>query len=229
MRSRWIGFYLAIPTHYSYRIPRVMEAPCCFRQKSTMVFSTPCLKRSSLRKLVLGACLLACSSLAWADRIFVQSVDLTPNGGEYYLSASFNIGLTPTAKEALNRGIPLYFLVEFEVIYPRWYTLYLWNKQVVNMQQIYRLSYNALTRQYGVNFGVLHQTFYTLEDALSVLGGVKDQAVFDQSVLDDDRVYEAQLRMRLDTSRLPKPLQIDALGSDDWDVSSSWFRWTIKR
>ena len=194
-----------------------------------MASSTHCLKRSSLRKLILGVCLLACSSLVRADSIFVQSVDLTSNGGEYYLSASFNIGLTPTAKEALNRGIPLYFLVEFEVIYPRWYTLYFWNKQVVDMQQIYRLSYNALTRQYGLSYGVLHQTFYTLEDALSVLGGINDQPVFDESVLDDNRVYEAQLRMRLDTSRLPKPLQIDALGSNDWDVSSSWFRWTIKR
>jgi len=182
-----------------------------------------------LRKLILGACLLASTTLAWADSIFVQSVDLTPEGGEYYLSASFNIGLTPTAADALNRGVPLYFLVEFEVIYPRWYTLYFWNKRIADMQQIYRLSYNALTRQYGLSYGVLHQTFDSLEGALAVLGGINDQPVFDVSALEDDRVYEAQLRMRLDTSRLPKPLQIDALGSNDWDISSSWFRWTIKR
>jgi len=194
-----------------------------------MAFSTPCLKRYSLRKLILGACLLASTTLAWADSIFVQSVDLTPEGGEYYLSASFNIGLTPTAADALNRGVPLYFLVEFEVIYPRWYTLYFWNKRIADMQQIYRLSYNALTRQYGLSYGVLHQTFDSLEGALAVLGGINDQPVFDVSALEDDRVYEAQLRMRLDTSRLPKPLQIDALGSNDWDISSSWFRWTIKR
>jgi hypothetical protein len=206
-----------------------MEAPCCFRQQNTMVFSTPFSRKSRLRQLVLGACLLVCSTLASADSIFVQSVDLTPRVGEYYLSASFNIGLTPTVKEALNRGVPLYFLVEFEVIYPRWYTLYFWNKRIVDMQQIYRLSYNALTRQYGLSYGVLNQTFDTLESALSVLGGINDQPVFDESVLDDDLVYEAQLRMLLDTSRLPKPFQIDALGSNSWDVSSSWFRWTIKR
>jgi len=194
-----------------------------------MVFSTHCSKRSRLRQRLLGACLLLCTALAWADSIFVQSVDLSPEDGEYYLSASFNIGLTPTVEEALNRGVPLYFLVEFEVIYPRWYTLYFWNKSIVDMQQVYRLSYNALTRQYGLSYGVLHQTFDTLGDALSVLGGINDQPVFDESVLDDDRVYEAQLRMRLDTSRLPKPFQIDALGSDSWDVSSSWFRWTIQR
>jgi hypothetical protein len=194
-----------------------------------MVFSTLCLKNSRLRKLILGACLLVCASLVRADSIFVQSVDLTTEGGEYYLSASFNIGLTPTVEVALNRGVPLYFLVEFEVIYPRWYTLYLWNKRIAEVQQNYRLSYNALTRQYGLSYGVLHQTFNTLESALSVLGGIDEQPVFEESLLEDDHVYEAQLRMRLDTSRLPKPFQIDALGSNDWDVSSSWFRWTIKR
>ena len=194
-----------------------------------MVFSTPCLRRSRLYDLLLGACLLVCATLARADNIFVQSVDLTSNGGEYFLSASFSIALTPTVEDALKRGVPLHFLVEFEVIYPRWYTLYFWNKRIVEQQQNYRLSYNALTRQYRLGYGVLHQTFDTLASALEVLGGIENQQMFDESVLDDDRVYEAALRMRLDTARLPKPIQIDALGSDAWDVSSAWFRWTVQR
>ena len=65
----------------------------------------------------------------------MQSVDLTSEDGEYFLNASFSIGLTPTVEEALNRGVPLHFVVEFEVIYPRWYTLYFWNKQLVELQQ----------------------------------------------------------------------------------------------
>lgn len=181
-----------------------------------------------MRRLLAAASLALWSVLAQADTIFVQSVELTAEDGEYYLSATFDIALTPTVEEALNRGVPLHFLVEFELIYPRWYTLYLWNRQLVELQQSYRLSYNALTRQYRLSYGVLHRSFDTLENALSVLGGISDQQVFEESLLDEDRVYEAQIRMRLDTARLPKPFQIDALGGDDWDVSSSWFRWTIK-
>lgn len=194
-----------------------------------MVSSTPCSRRSRFYLLFLGGWLLLCCSLVRADTIFVQSVDLVPKYDEYFLNASFNIGLTPTVEEALNRGVPLHFVFEFEVIYPRWYTLYLWNKRLVVLQQVYRLSYNALTRQYRLSYGVLHQTFDTLENALTILGGIDNQQVFEKSVLDEDRVYEAQIRMRLDTGRLPKPFQIDALGSDAWDVSSSWFRWTIER
>lgn len=194
-----------------------------------MVFSTPFLKSHRWLRTLLGVLFLVSTSLARADSIFVQSVDLVPRDGEYFLNASFNIGLTPTAQEALDRGVALHFIVEFALIYPRWYTLYFWNKRLVELQQTYRLSFNALTRQYTLSYGVLHQTFYTLENALSVLGSLSDQPVFEESLIDEDRVYEAQLRMRLDTARLPKPFQIDALGSDDWDVSSSWFRWTITR
>ena len=188
----------------------------------------PFSKRSDLRLLLLGVCLVLSCALARADTIFVQSVEFSGENGDYHLSATFDIGLTPTVERALNKGVPLYFIVEFELIYPRWYTLYFWNKRVAGLEQTYRLSYNALTRQYRLGFGVLHQSFDTLADALTVLGGIVEQRVLEESRLDEERVYEAQVRMRLDTTRLPKPFQIDAFASDDWDVSSSWFRWTIK-
>lgn len=218
-----------MPMHVWCRGTKAVEVTCCFHPKNTMVFSTPFLKSHRWLRTLLGVLFLVSTSLARADSIFVQSVDLVPRDGEYFLNASFNIGLTPTAQEALDRGVALHFIVEFALIYPRWYTLYFWNKRLVELQQTYRLSFNALTRQYTLSYGVLHQTFYTLENALSVLGSLSDQPVFEESLIDEDRVYEAQLRMRLDTARLPKPFQIDALGSDDWDVSSSWFRWTITR
>jgi hypothetical protein len=46
--------------------------------------------------------------------------------------------------------------------------------------------------------------------------------------IDPDTIYTAAVRLRLDTSLLPKPLQIDALGSRDWHLSSEWYRWTLK-
>lgn len=192
-----------------------------------MAFFTPSLKSCSLRYLFLAACLLL-ATVARADTIFVQSVELARHNDELHISASFNIGLTPTVEMALNRGVPLHFTFEFELIYPRWYTLYLWNKRLADLSQTYRLSYNALTRQYRLSYGVLQQSFDTLEEALGVLGNISDQKVSPASALEEEEVYEAQVRMRLDTSQLPKPFQIDALASDEWDVASSWFRWTVK-
>ena len=33
--------------------------------------------------------------------------------------------------------------------------------------------------------------------------------------------------MRLDTSQLPRPFQLTAVGSRDWNIGSDWYRWTV--
>ncbi len=195
-----------------------------------MVSITPSCRRISLLRWLCAVATLCCSvALATTEGIFVKSAELTLVGGEYYLEANFEVGLTATLEDALNKGLPLHFDVEFELIYPRWYTLYLWNKSVAELEQHYRLSYNALTRQYRLRFGALHQNFDTLNEALALLGRLRQRFVVDADRLDEGTVYEAVIRMRLDVSQLPKPFQINALASRDWNLSSEWFRWTIKR
>ncbi|HYN27858.1 MAG TPA: DUF4390 domain-containing protein [Burkholderiales bacterium] len=182
-----------------------------------------------LRWLSAAVALCCGVALAMTEGIYVKSAELALVGSAYYLDANFEVGLTPTLEDALNKGLPLHFVVEFEFIYPRWYTAYLWNKSVAELEQHFRLSYNALTRQYRLSFGALHQNFDTLDDALALLGRVRPRFVVETDALDEGKVYEAAIRMRLDVSQLPKPFQINALASRDWNLSSAWFRWTLKR
>ena len=39
--------------------------------------------------------------------------------------------------------------------------------------------------------------------------------------------YVASVRMHLDLSQLPKPLQINALVNTDWGLDSDWHQWTM--
>ena len=64
---------------------------------------------------------------------------------------------------------------------------------------------------------------------LAVLGRVRYAPAVRFQEVDPQDVYLAALRLRLDPSQLPKPLQIDALGSSDWNLSSDWYRWTLKQ
>lgn len=195
-----------------------------------MVSITPSCRKINLLRWLPAAVALCCGvALAMTEGIFVKSAELARVGGRYYLDANFEVGLTPTLEDALNKGLPLHFVVEFELIYPRWYTAYLWNKSVAELEQQARLSYNALTRQYRLSFGALHQNFDALNDALALLGRMRPRVVVEADALDEGKVYEAAIRMRLDTSQLPKPFQINALASRDWNLSSEWFRWTIRR
>lgn len=171
--------------------------------------------------------LLAATSAA-AQGISIRSASLNPTEAGYALEADFAITLTPTAEEALARGLPLSFVTEFELVYPRWWTFNLWNRTICEFRTQYRLSYNALTRQYRLSFGALHQSFDSLVEALALIGRVRYAPAVRFQEVDPGQVYIAGLRLRLDTSQLPKPLQIDALGMRDWNLTSAWYRWTFK-
>jgi hypothetical protein len=195
-----------------------------------MVFTTLSCRRSELWRQLAALCLLWCSATAAAtEGIHVKSAEVSQNAGDFYLEANFEIELTHTLEDALNRGLPLHFVVEFELIRPRWYTLYLWNQSVLEFEQAYRLSYNALTRQYRLSLGAFHQNFDSLNDALALMGRLRPRLLGDSDILDKGKVYEAAIRMRLDVTQLPKPFQINALASRDWNLASEWFRWTLVR
>ena len=56
---------------------------------------------------------------------------------------------------------------------------------------------------------------------------VRNWQVADLETLQAGVSHEVALRFRLDTSQLPKPFQIAAVGSRDWTLASDWKVWPI--
>ena len=166
------------------------------------------------------------SSQLLAEGIVVQSVNLQNREDTYFLNADFNIALKPQVQDALNKGVSLPFVLDFNVINRRWG---LWDQMVVETSLPYRLSYNALTRQYQIKDKLrgIDANFDTLDDALEGVGSIRDWAVFNVEQISQDVEYEAQVRLRLEASGLPSALQLEALESDKWEVSSPWYRWVM--
>lgn len=188
--------------------------------------STRCCRRHSWFAGALAGLFLALATAApaRADGIEVQKAALVAAEESYFLEAEFKIALTHTLEEALNKGVPLYFTLEFELIRPRWYWL---NEKIVSKQQQYRLGYNAFTRHYRVGIGTLYQNFATQSEALAFLSRVRLRDIAEPGVLAKGASYIAALRLRLDSSQLPRPFQVSAVGSREWSVSSDWHRWTV--
>jgi len=190
-----------------------------------MAFSTVCSK-SVIERLRSGLLLLLfLPLLGWAAEIEVREPRLTASDDAYVLSADFRFDLNSRLEEAVSRGVVLYFVAEFELARERWYWL---DERLVNRQLTYRLSYHALTRQYRLSTGGLHQSFQTLGEALGVLRRLRHWQVIER---DDPSVvagnsYQAALRLRLDVTQLPRPFQISALGSKDWNLESDWKFWS---
>ena len=180
--------------------------------------------------LRLCAWLLLAFALAWvgparAESIEIHHIALEGNDEGYALDADFQIELGPRLEEAINKGVALYFVVDFELTRKRWYWF---DERPVSRQLSLRLYYHALTRQYRVSSGALFQSFSSLDDALRVLSRVRSWQVLERKELDAGTEYQAALRMRLDVTQLPKPFQVNALTNRDWNLASEWRRWPFR-
>lgn len=171
-------------------------------------------------KTLLLAVLLA--TAAHADTITVQSAEVRIEEDGYYLNADFDFTINPTLEEALHKGVPLYFLLEFEVTRPRWYWF---DDKIVTYSTQYRVSYTPLTRQYRVSMGLLNQNFDSLEEVQRLLSRVTSRQVARRDQLPRNTHLEAAVRLRLDVNQLPKPFQVYALASREWSLQSDWYRW----
>lgn len=161
-------------------------------------------------------------SLAWA--IDVSHAVLEPAEEGYAVNADFQVELTPRIEEALQNGVALYFVVEFELVRPRWYWF---DERAVASRLQYRLTYHPLSRQYRLWTGNLHQPFISLAEVLRVLGRVHSWVVLERDQVSPDKTYEAAVRMRLDTTQLPKPFQVSAITSREWTLTSEWKRFVF--
>ena len=174
---------------------------------------------------LLLALVLAWALPARAEKIDITHIALEGNDDGYALNADFDIELGPRLEDAINKGVPLYFLVEFELTRSRWYWF---DEKPASRQLTLRLSYHALTRQYRVSSGAFYQSYSNLPDALRALSRVRAWQVLVRKEIDAGTDYQAALRMRLDVMQLPKPFQVNALTSRDWTLTSDWRRWPLK-
>jgi hypothetical protein len=196
----------------------VSSIPCC---------TSPDLIARLLRVsaiLVLAAGFLLSGSVH-AENIRIKSVALDAADEGYQFNANVEITLNPILERSLGKGIVLYFVSELTLLRPRWYWL---DEKVARSKQREALSYYALTRQYRLSRGSLSQNFSTLKEALQVLGRLRNHPIVANSELNQDVEYIAELRVWLDLSRLPKPFQVEALSSKEWNLSSDTLQWSVK-
>lgn len=191
-----------------------------------MAYFMRCCKSTSVGLFLGIALLLANASLVFAgSNIEIKSAELHAHENFYSLTADVDMRLDKDIEEAVNKGVPLNFVVEFQIVSPRQYWF---DDEVVTTTQNITLSYHALTRQYLVNRGKHQQSFESLSEALNDLAVIQEWKVAEKSLLEKTEIYNAALLIRLDQTKLPKAIQVDAIGSEKWNLSSEKFEWALK-
>lgn len=173
----------------------------------------------SLTWRVVLASLLAAFWLgaAQAAGINLHDVEVGRSDDGVHLSFTAGFELPKPVEEALQKGVPLHFDAEARVYRSRWY----WRDQrIARASRTWRLAYQPLTRRYRVTFGSLNQNYETLAEALSAIQRTTRWRIADLSQFEPGERHYMELDFRLDTSELPRPLQIGIGGQEEWDLSA---------
>lgn len=200
---------------------------------TTMVFTMHCWKSEALRRLrcCVGLVLLwLAAPLAQAQNaadLLQLRADRVAN--EVVLSASVGFELPAVVEDALMKGIPLFFMLEADLLQERWYWA---DKRVTGVQRQLRLAYQPLTRRWRVNAtGVaggdsaqglaLSQNFETLAEAMATVKQIARWRVGELAESEPTSKYRVEFRFRLDLGQLPRPFQIGTIGQSEWDIQTS--------
>jgi hypothetical protein len=127
-----------------------------------------------------------------------------------------NFDLPRGAEEALNKAVPLYFVAEAEVFRDRWY----WrDKRIASASRVWRIVYQPLTANYRVTFGGLSQSYPNRAEAFAVIRRGANWKVAEASQIEEGSRHYVEFSFRLDTSLLPRPMQIGIGTQPDWALS----------
>lgn len=169
--------------------------------------------------IALSACLSIWMPVAQAsNRVQIASTQLDATDEGYKLSATYQFELNDELRDAVDRGIPLFFTTAVELVQPRWYWF---DKVIASKTRTKRIAYNVLTRQYRVTTSSGQNYYFeSIEDAVYAIQQPSSWVIAEKGALKSGVNYQLSLRMYLDLEHLPKPFQVNAFNNKDWRLSS---------
>ena len=177
------------------------------------------LVRILVRPLLL---MLACSGAVQAQGVELAGLQVQKLEGALTVDFNVRVNLPRAVEEAVQRGVPIYFVAQAQLLRNRWY----WrDERVARVSRSWRLAYQPLTNSWRVGLGGLNQTFPTLAEAMAIASRSAGWKLADLSQLDaGDQGYYLQFSYRLDTTQLPGPMQFGLGGQGDWavGVNTTW-------
>ena len=130
---------------------------------------------------------------AQSASISTAKLDATEDG--YQLNADIELQLTAGMQEAVRKGVPLYFIAEFQLTRGRWYWL---DQSVISATRDRRISYAPLTDQYRIAVSGISQNVSSFEDVRRVLSRIRSWTVAEKGQLKPGEKYDLKTLSRKD-------------------------------
>lgn len=168
-----------------------------------------------LLRVLLAALLWA--PLTRAAEPELTSFEVVHNDDGVFLSYAIDLELSRSVDDALSKAVPLFFVAEAEVYRHRFY----WRDQRVGYAvRRWRIVYQPLTATYRVTFdGGLSQNYASRAEAFAAISHAARWKIAEGPQIDPGSHQYVEFSYRLDTSQLPRPMQIGIGGQADWSMS----------
>ncbi len=165
------------------------------------------------------------STIASDNSLIIKTAEINSQFEAYFLNADFDLSFNDDLDEAIKKGIPVNFIIEFELKKPR---KYWFEEEVTKKTKEILLTYHALSKQFTLTESENRLiAFDNLTQAKNELKKIKNWRIFDKSQMDDTEKYSAYLQVKLDKTILPKQLQADITSNQEWQLASKQFQWTF--
>jgi hypothetical protein len=167
---------------------------------------------------VLALCLLLAQPPALAQGVELLTLQATRDEGHVQLEFAARVQLPRAVDDALQKGVPLYFVAEATLMRNRWY----WRDvRVTRISRSWRLAFQPLTGSWRVSLGGLNQSYASLDEALAAVSRSGGWKLIEAERLERGESYYLEFSYRLDSSQLPGPMQFGLGGGSDWTVGVS--------
>lgn len=172
------------------------------------------------------ALLWGCSLSGVAATITQAEISRVDAG--YALSADIDFALTPSAKEALLKGIALAWEIPIVLKQQR---AFWWDQEISRQTLRFQIRYFALLNVYRVKAEHSGQVsnFSSLAAALNSMAVIHALPLVDSALLAPQATYLVGLRVIFNREALPIPLRPTAYLDADWFLSSPWVTCVLPR
>ena len=156
----------------------------------------------------------------------IQNVKTKLVNEKYLLNAEFEYKLSPTAKRALRKGIPLTWIIIIKVQKLGVF----WNNTIQKLETAYQIQNHTLLNLYSVkkiSTGTV-EMFSTLNAALNSISSIRDLPILDRQLTVPEERYQIAIKVLFDRENLPVPLRPMSYFNSNWDLSSHWSSWHLQ-
>jgi hypothetical protein len=155
----------------------------------------------------------------------VKNVKVKKKEDEYRLNATIDFKLSPLAKEALQKGIALSWIVTIKVQKEG----VLWDSTITVIELSYQIRNHALLNLYSVKKASESHMFSTLTAALKSMSKIRKLVVIDAQSLQIDERYHMTIKVQFNREELPVPLRPMSYFNPQWMLSSDWSVWQLQK